>query len=327
MKTLNDVLDGLPDDRRQSIERRVKELIAEEAASYAKPLAAAVLLKAAVNESTNECDCDSHGHAEDCPACSPARWLVDQQMEIERLRSGLQLIADDKNRLMNEVARQTAASILGGKPIGEVPEWPTREEAEKRAAELMTIGRDTLAAADSAPDVTCATHGCTYRDGKCIRCWGRDAHSKAIDSLLDDCATVYGGPIQPLDYFEEGIADALGYYNKKRVDMPGFNDSERCAMSGIKYEKLTGKDLIAALRGGAAGDLLEDAGYAAADEIERLRAALKSVGDDYPGSSCQQWCYEQAGISLSESPTVPHWFCAECRAKEQATRRTGTNAP
>jgi hypothetical protein len=59
---------------------------------------------------------------------------------------------------------------------------------------LMAIGRATLAAADSAPDVTCATHGCTYRDGKCIRCWGRDAHSKAIDSLLDDCATVYGGP-------------------------------------------------------------------------------------------------------------------------------------
>ncbi len=51
---------------------------------------------------------------------------------------------------------------------------------------------------DNAPDVTCATHGCTYRDGKCIRCWGREtvvsAHEKAIDSLLDDCAHVYGGP-------------------------------------------------------------------------------------------------------------------------------------
>ena len=81
-------------------------------------------------------------------------------------------------------------------------------------------------------------------------------------------------------------------------------------MSGIKYEKLTGKDLIAALRGGACGDLLEDAAYAAADEIERLRLALKKVGDDYPGSSCQQWCYEQAGI-----PTVPHWYCAECRGQ------------
>ena len=66
------------------------------------------------------------------------------EAEIERLRAGLQLIAGDKNRLMNEVARQTAASILGGKPIGEVPEWPTREEAEKRAAELMAIGRATL---------------------------------------------------------------------------------------------------------------------------------------------------------------------------------------
>ena len=77
------------------------------------------------------------------------RWyaLEAEQLkaEIERLRAGLQLIANDKHRLMNEVARQTAASILGGKPIGEVAEWPTREEAEKRAAELMAIGRDTLA--------------------------------------------------------------------------------------------------------------------------------------------------------------------------------------
>ena len=58
------------------------------------------------------------------------RWyaLEAEQLkaEIERLRAGLQLIANDKNRLMNEVARQTAASILGGKPIGEVAEWPTQ---------------------------------------------------------------------------------------------------------------------------------------------------------------------------------------------------------
>jgi hypothetical protein len=50
-------------------------------------------------------------------------------------------------------------------------------------------------------------------------------------------------------------------------------------------------------------------------EIERLRLALKKVGDDYPGSSCQQWCYEQARIPLSASPTVPHWYCAECRGQ------------
>lgn len=36
-------------------------------------------------------------------------------------------------------------------------------------------------------------------------------------------------------------------------------------------------------------------------EVERLKAALKTVGDDYPGSSCQQWCYEQAGIRLPDS--------------------------
>jgi hypothetical protein len=50
-------------------------------------------------------------------------------------------------------------------------------------------------------------------------------------------------------------------------------------MSGIKYEKLTGKDLIAALRGGACGDLLEDAAYAAADEIERLREFIEGLPD------------------------------------------------
>jgi hypothetical protein len=50
-------------------------------------------------------------------------------------------------------------------------------------------------------------------------------------------------------------------------------------MSGIKYEKLTGKDLIAALRGGACGDLLEDAAHAAADEIERLREFIEGLPD------------------------------------------------
>jgi hypothetical protein len=50
-------------------------------------------------------------------------------------------------------------------------------------------------------------------------------------------------------------------------------------LSGIKYEKLTGKDLIAALRGGACGDLLEDAAYAAADEIERLRGFIEGLPD------------------------------------------------
>ncbi len=37
----------------------------------------------------------------------------------------------------------------------------------------------------------------------------------------------------------------------------------------------------------------------------RLRTALKTVGDDYPGSSCQQWCYEQAGLT-APSPGASH---------------------
>ena len=57
--------------------------------------------------------------------------------ENERLRGGLQLIADDTHRLMNEVARQTAASILGGKPVGAADQpngatWQPIETAPKQ---------------------------------------------------------------------------------------------------------------------------------------------------------------------------------------------------
>jgi hypothetical protein len=49
-------------------------------------------------------------------------------------------------------------------------------------------------------------------------------------------------------------------------------------------------------------------------EVERLKTALKTVGDDYPGSSCQQWCYEAAGIRApAEWPTREE---AEKRAAE-----------
>jgi hypothetical protein len=56
-----------------------------------------------------------------------------------------------------------------------------------------------------------------------------------------------------------------------------------------------------------------------AEEIDRLRAALKTAGDDYPGSSFQQWCYEQAGISLSTSPKI-----GEVLQQIQAERATET---
>jgi len=48
-------------------------------------------------------------------------------------------------------------------------------------------------------------------------------------------------------------------------------------MSGIKYEVLAGDDLISALRGGRTGDLLDDAAYAAANEIERLQRVLQKI--------------------------------------------------
>lgn len=63
-------------DLRAEVERLTRELVDYD------------LLKRAVNESTNECgpDCDSHGHGDSCPANDGARWLIDQQKEIDRLR-------------------------------------------------------------------------------------------------------------------------------------------------------------------------------------------------------------------------------------------------
>ena len=40
-------------------------------------------------------------------------------------------------------------------------------------------------------------------------------------------------------------------------------------------------------------------------EVERLKTALKTVGDDYPGSSCQEWCYAQIGLPSPSSTVQP----------------------
>jgi hypothetical protein len=46
--------------------------------------------------------------------------------------------------------------------------------------------------------------------------------------------------------------------------------------------------------------------YRAADAIDRLEKALlsacralRTVGDDYPGSSCHQWCHAEADAALA----------------------------
>ena len=84
------------------------------------------------------------------------RWyaLEAEQLkaEIERLRAGLQLIANDKHRLMNEVARQTAASILGGKPIGEVAEWPKRDVSHAQSVEEQRFIHGAAADAQQVPE-------------------------------------------------------------------------------------------------------------------------------------------------------------------------------
>jgi len=54
---------------------------------------------------------------------------------IERLRAGLTLIATDEHRLMNTTARQSAASILSGKPIGGAVETPAARCAHGRRRE------------------------------------------------------------------------------------------------------------------------------------------------------------------------------------------------
>lgn len=41
-------------------------------------------------------------------------------------------------------------------------------------------------------------------------------------------------------------------------------------------------------------------------EVTRLRAALKKVGDDYPGSSCQKWCYLEARLPWDHERDIPH---------------------
>ncbi len=61
-------------------------------------------------------------------------------------------------------------------------------------------------------------------------------------------------------------------------------------------------------------------------EVDRLKAALKTVGDDYPGSSCQQWCYEAAGIRAPTLQPCGHpwkaqhdFKCILCSAPGDAT--------
>lgn len=63
--------------------------------------------------------------------------------------------------------------------------------------------------------------------------------------------------------------------------------------------------------------------HRAADEIERLEAALKTVGDDYPGSSCQRWCYQQAGLGEPERRSANDGLtCEDCPPKGYPTDLT-----
>jgi predicted nuclease with TOPRIM domain len=77
-------------------------------------------LKRAVNESTNECgpDCDEHGHGDNCPANSSARWLEDQQREIERLRELLAAANERAGKLNRRLVELQDAIDSRDKALG-----------------------------------------------------------------------------------------------------------------------------------------------------------------------------------------------------------------
>lgn len=75
-------------------------------------------------------------------------------------------------------------------------------------------------------------------------------------------------------------------------------------MTDVLDDLLNWKDNTVVVEMRQTADDVQHLMWKGAEEIERLRAALKSAGDDYPGSSFQKWCYEQAGIPLSASPKL-----------------------
>jgi hypothetical protein len=89
-------------------------------------------------------------------------------------------------------------------------------------------------------------------------------------------------------------------------------------MSGFKYEVLTGDDLISALRGGRTGDLLEDAAYAAADEIERLREQLRLCNIDQ--CNTEAWLAEAVeygtGYKQARDEAMANYQAALARLEE-----------
>lgn len=78
--------------------------------------------------------------------CTALRATHEPCAECQRMREGLQLIATDEHRLMNITARQTAASILAGKPSGVTTTPPpeadvaTLEQAWKEIDALIRRG-------------------------------------------------------------------------------------------------------------------------------------------------------------------------------------------
>lgn len=83
---------------------------------------------------------------------------------------------------------------------------------------------------------------------------------------------------------------------------------ERALKSSEAFVAEVQRDLAAAIerekKAGALAKWYADSNWQLIAEIDRLKAALKTVGDDYPGSSCQKWCYQQAGLDLPENPML-----------------------
>ena len=82
-----------------------------------------------------------------------ARMVVERLVEAERL---LRICTDGREAYIKSV--NTFLEITKFLGTADSDEWPTREEAEKRAAELMAIGRATLSRSKHTPE-------CSYWDG------------------------------------------------------------------------------------------------------------------------------------------------------------------
>jgi hypothetical protein len=93
--------EGFTEDGQYNVRNAVYTLVLSDIPALLARVEKYELLRQAVNESTNECEpgCNSYGHTDTCPSGDAARWLADQQQEINQLRARLTELEQDARRL------------------------------------------------------------------------------------------------------------------------------------------------------------------------------------------------------------------------------------